>query len=85
MKNIMKPDNTPAHIRLLLWVYIAVFCIVMCSCSEDNEPEPLTDCYEIAKQLEREQFEAYQDYAPLSEIQAIRDRYAELYPDCRWD
>ena len=77
-------DRTPTYIRLLLWVYIAVFFIVMCSCSED-EPTPLTDCYEIAKALEREQFEAYQNYAPISDIQAIRDRYEELYPECRWD
>lgn len=71
-------------IKLLFWVYIIVGLFTICSCSED-EPTPELDCYEIAIALEREQFEAYQNYASLSEIRAIRDRYVELYPDCRWD
>ena len=81
----MKKDKTPRQITLLLWVYIALFLVLNCSCSEQDEPQPLTDCYEIAKELEREQFEAYQNYASISEIQAIRDRYEEIYPNCRWD
>lgn len=67
----------------LLFVLI-VYLFILGSCSED-EPTLIQDCYEISKQLEREQFEAYQNFATITEIQAIRQRYVEEYPDCRWD
>ena len=68
---------------LRLIVILILQLLILSSCTEDD-PQPLTDCYEIAKQLEREQFEAYQNYASVSEIQAIRQRYVEQYPECRW-
>lgn len=75
-------DRDMKTIRLTF--ILIVYLFILGSCSEDG-PTPLQDCYEIAKQLEREQFEAYQNFATVSEIQAIRRRYVEEYPHCRWD
>ncbi len=61
-----------------------ILMISLFSCTEE-EVQPELDCYELARQLEREQFEAWQDFKSTTEIQAIRTRYKELYPHCRWD
>lgn len=71
--------------KLIMLVYVILAVVLLCSCSEDNEPAPETDCYEIAKQLEREQFEARQNGASLGKVQNIRLEYIRLYPECAWN
>ncbi len=61
-----------------------VLGISLIACNADQDEEPVIDCYQLARMLEREQFEAWQQRKSLAEIEAIRDRFEREYPDCRW-
>lgn len=71
--------------KLSKFTFRLILLISLFSCTEEEEVQPELDCYELARQLEREQFEAWQDFKTTTETQAIRTRYKEQYPQCRWD
>lgn len=62
-------------------LFITLLILFLCSCSEDA---PVPDCYELAKRLEKEQFEAYQSGESINDILALRKEYEEKFPDCLW-